>query len=150
MATPTDQTAADHAERAGGRYRTLSAPRIYVMEPASLKAQPGGGVSGTWIASPGIYFSGFYPRCSCGWEVAWCGPPKRDGDLWVYRVRCSTEGCGEDEIRSPFRLVAGGSAASWLARGWRCHFQAEDRLVEEVGNEEAEVVQSEVADEEEV
>lgn len=110
------------------------AGRIYTMEPASFSYDENGTITGRLIANPGIYHPrppirpGYYriwgaPRCtSCGAVMAWTGPPRRVGRLWIYKMR-GHEGSGcrcapYDFARSPFRLVVGGTNAWWRSIGW--------------------------------
>lgn len=83
--------------------------RVFCVEPAQGRERL------RWCAQEPIWFHSWAPTCNtCSFMVNWLGVRRRHG-WFVYRVECA---CGMDFIRSRFRLVMGGYAVSWLARGW--------------------------------
>lgn len=104
------------------------------MEPASFRYDDAGVPTGRLIANPSIYHhrrpfpERAYrlwgaPHCtSCGAVMAWTGPPRRVGWIWIYKVRGHAGSdcrCAPyDFIRSRFRLVVGGTLEWWAELGW--------------------------------
>lgn len=75
MAEPSDQEAAESAERAGGRLRTPVRPKLYAMDAATFS-----GVDRfSFVESPGIMLDGdALPPCeACGFPALFTRPPTR-------------------------------------------------------------------------
>lgn len=116
-----DERAEEVAEPDGEERSWFRWPKLYAMEPASFKTLSDGGRQGRFVQPPALLFTSFAPTCSiCGEVVEWVRRGAQHGDGWIYHVRCS---CGEDEILSPARLCAGGTAEWWKERGWNLHLR---------------------------
>lgn len=124
---PTDEQAAESAERAGGRFRTADCPKLWACEPAAWKTEKRADgktwSSWRWLEAPQILFHSPAPTCDgCGKPIIWLGPPKRKLGMFVYEIQCwcpryDERGQGAnhsyDRIVSPFPLRMGGTAEWW-------------------------------------
>lgn len=109
------------ADRDDGARLPVRWPKLYAMEPASFRTLPDGGRQGQFCHPPAVLFTSFAPICcTCGEAVEWIRRGVEQGGSWIYSVRCA---CGEDEIRYPARLCAGGTAEWWAERGWNLHLR---------------------------